>query len=180
MSKYTLAKKAYKINFNRIDEGYLASEQICYENSIGKAKSKLLRNIRYDDLKLKYSNDNINFLNIPVIRFKEADLYHFEDKIISIRAIKGILEERTRIKELDEILLNETIKYCYIKKRGSYYRPNSCGYTDYLAWAGVYSKEEAVSHAKSCDELVIIPISIENHNKVINETIADLTTRLLS
>lgn len=93
--------------------------------------------------------------------------------------IELILIERERIKELDNILNNDSIKYCYIKKRGEYYRPNSCGYTTYKFFAGVYTKEEAVSDAKSCNDLTIIPINVEEHNKYINTIISDLNTRLI-
>ena len=44
-----------------------------------------------------------------------------------------------------------------IKKRGYYYRPDSKGYTAKKEEAGLYSKEEAMSHLNHCDELTIEP-----------------------
>lgn len=177
MEKYTLVEKSYRIDFSKIDEGYLASDTICHADSLGKAKSKLLDEIKYDGWKLR-TGEEVSFVNIPVVRSKETDLYEFEGEKISIYKINEILNERERQLELDKMLSNESIKFCYIRK-GSYYMPNSCGYTQFRHKAGVYEKADAVSHARSCRELTIIPINIEEHNKAINEEINDLKTRLI-
>ena len=71
------------------------------------------------------------------------------------------------------------IKYCYIRK-GSYYKPNSCGYTDFKHRAGVYSKEEAVSSAKSCRDITLEIIDIQSHNEMLNIEIAELQNKLLA
>jgi len=76
---------------------------------------------------------------------------------------------------LDEILKDESIKFCYIyKTTGGYYRPNSCGYTGRLEDAGVYEKAEAVQDAKSCEHLRIIPIDVEKHNAHIQKRMKKL------
>ena len=82
------------------------------------------------------------------------------------------------IQKLDEISNNPNIKYCYIIK-GSYYRPNSCGYTSLKFEAGVYPKDEAVSHAKSVREIRLEWVYTWEHNKMINQKIAELQARLL-
>ena len=178
---YKLLKKAYEIDFSKINEGYLYSREICHADSINKAKSILLKrnNEQCLYLTLRCSDDDLTYLTIPVIRCNESDLYEFEGSNKSLYQIQKILNERERISFLDLILNNDSIKYCYIMKRGEYYRPDSCGYTSYKAHAGIYTKEDAVDHAKSCDELVIIPIDIEDHNKLIKNLVADLQTRLL-
>ena len=92
--------------------------------------------------------------------------------------IEEVLENRERIAKLDAILLDESVKYYYIKK-GSYYRPGSCGYTEFKYRAGVFTTEEAVSEARWCNEITIIPIDMDVHNKMIGDEIKDLQTRLL-
>lgn len=80
--------------------------------------------------------------------------------------------------ELNKIAKNKKVTHCYIKK-GSYYRPNSCGYTDFQSLAGVFTKEEAISEANHCNDVWIIPINNESHNKMIVQAIKELSTRLI-
>jgi len=80
--------------------------------------------------------------------------------------------------ELNRISKNKKIKFCYIRK-GPYYRPGAAGYTDYVTKAGVYTKEDAISHAMHCRELDLIPINIEEHNNQIMEAVEDLLTRYI-
>lgn len=176
----TLVKKAYDIDFDRIEEGYMFDSglYILYAENRNEAKSELLKEFAYSYLKLKWGGDEVTYLNIPVIRMKEFDKVMFEDKTVKRFEIDNILEERERLAKLDEILNRPDIKYCYIKK-GSYYRPNSCGYTSHKTQAGVYTKEEAVSSAKNVREISVIPIDIEEYNKLINDEINELKTRLI-
>lgn len=111
MKKYPLKQKAYKINFDRIDEGYLSCEQISWAESIGKARKELMKRIEYDGWKLRFTGDEISYINIPVIRDKEHDLYEFEGKNTSMNEIDKILEERERLLKLEEILNDNTIKF---------------------------------------------------------------------
>lgn len=170
--------KAYQIDLDRLDEGYLSDTIMCYANNVNEAKKKLLQEVKYDNWKLKYTDAELTYLNIPVIRRKSDDKILFEGKAVTEIEMNRILYKRERDLLLENILNDPNIKYCYIKK-GSYYRPNNCGYTDMKHRAGVYSKEEAVQSAKSCDELTIIPIDILEHNKMINNEISELSSRLL-
>lgn len=178
--KYELSKKAYEIDFSKIEEGYLydSSSFITYAENRNKAKSKLLKMAYCENICLIGEDEEVNYLTIPVIRCKEADKYVFEDREMTLLAIEDELRERKRISDLDEILNNENIKYCYIIKNG-YYRPNNCGYTDFKHRAGVYLKEEAVNSAKGCRDIRLETIDIEEHNQMINDEIKDLKTRLL-
>lgn len=176
----TLVQKAYGVDFDRIEEGYMFDSglYIRYAEDRNEAKYELLKEFTYSDLKLKWSGDELTYLNIPVIRMKDFDKVIFEDKTVKRFEIDNILEERERISKLDEILNRPDIKYCYIYK-GSFYRPNSCGYTSHKTQAGVYTKKEAVSSAKNVREISVIPIDIEEHNKLINNEINELKTRLI-
>ena len=158
---YPIVKKAYELDLDMFIEGYLSDNVICYADNINQAKSKLLKAIIHDNWYLRYSGDKLSYLNIPVKRRKLSDEVMFEGEVVIRGTIERTLEERQRIAKLDEILYNENIKYCYIIKGGYYYRPNSCGYTSLRYEAGVFPKDEAVSHAKSVRELRIEWVDIE-------------------
>lgn len=79
----------------------------------------------------------------------------------------------------EKILKDAAITHCYIRK-GSYYRPNWCGYTDFQHRAGVYTKEEAVNHANKCNEITVVPINAKEHNDLLNAEIQDIQSRLLA
>ncbi len=173
-----IVSKAYEINLDELDEGYLSDSIICYAENLNKAKVKLLKEIQYDNWILKKSGKELTYLNIPVKRIKSADKVIFEGKEIIRCSIDKLIEERERLAKLDEIANNPNIKYCYIIK-GSYYRPNWCGYTSLKFDAGVYPKDEAVGHAKSVREIRLEWVDVEEHNKMINEKIAELRRQLL-
>jgi len=176
--KYEIIKKAYKVDFDKIDEGYLACEHIATTNSRNEARKELFYVIRWDDWKLKYSDEDITYLNIPVIRAKEYDRVLFEDEEVIRCEIPRILDKRERTAKLNKILEDPNITHCYIRK-GRYYRPGSCGYTDFRTRAGVFTKEEAVNSGMRCDELSIIPIDIDEHNKILQEEINHIQSRII-
>jgi len=178
-TRYERKKKAYHIDLNKIDEGYLFCDESCFAENINKAKSILLK--RADDAGMQLNSlidSEITYLNIPVVRKKSSDVFLFESEEKTLAEIEMILIERNRQKDLNDILANPEIKYCYIKK-GIYYRPNYAGYTDYKKQAGVYPKKDAVSHARGVCEITIVPVDIIEHNAMINSEIANLKTRLL-
>lgn len=173
-----IVSKAYEIDFSKIEEGYLYSEKICYAKNRNEAKSILLKENKYEGICIKGTDDEVDYLSIPVIRCKNADKVVFDGKEIVRNQINELINERERIAKLDEIANNPNIKYCYIIK-GSYYRPNRCGYTSLRFEAGVYPKDEAVSHAKSVREIRLEWVDIEEHNKMINQKIEELQGQLL-
>lgn len=176
--KYRTVKKAYEINLGSIEEGYLYPQMITYADNINKAKVQLLKDSYCENICLEGEEEEVTYITIPVIRCKEADKLDFEGKEMSLCQIEDEIEERRRNYVLDEILNNKHIKYCYIIK-GGYYRPNYCGYTEYVHKAGVYDKEDAVRHAKGCKDIRLERIDIDEHNKAIEEEIKDLKTRIL-
>jgi hypothetical protein len=173
-----LCIKAYQIKFGKIYEGYLAEPVICYAKNRNEAKKILLSTVKYDGWTLNSSGEELTYLNIPVERLESADLIMFEGQAVTRSKISSIIEERERIAKLDAILANPDVEYCYIWK-GSYYRPNSCGYTSLRYEAGVYPKSEAVSEAKSVREIRLECIDIHDHNKMIREKISELQSRLI-
>lgn len=89
------------------------------------------------------------------------------------------MNEEERQKELDSILNNPDIQYCYILKRGLYYCDSWCGYSDYRTKAGVYTKQEAIDHARNIKEIFIVPINNAEHNTLISKEIEKLKARLI-
>ena len=73
---------------------------------------------------------------------------------------------------------DNSLMWFYVRK-GMYYKPNSCGYTDFQNKAGIYQKDEALSHARGCDDITIVPVNIEEHNKSISNEIKSLQSRLI-
>lgn len=178
--RYQIVKKCWKIDLDKIDEGFMYSGVSVHADSRNEAKTKLLHEIRYDEWKIRFTREEVNYINIPVIRSKAGDIVLFEGNEIKKWEVNHVLSERKRFVELDKILENPGVQFCYIMKRGSYYAPNSNGYTDYKFKAGVYTKEEAVQDAKSCNELRIIPINIEEHNSILNKMIKDIESRIIT
>lgn len=174
-----IVEKAWKINLDQLDGGYESSEIVCHAENINKAKAALLDKVKYDGWKLRYTGAELEYINMPVIRAAEYDLVIFEGEKVTLNKVAEIKAKRERLAHLDGILNNESIKYCYIRK-GSYYGPNCCGYTQYKFQAGVYTKEDAVSQAKSVSELYLEPINIEEHNEMIKVKIADLSSRIIA
>jgi hypothetical protein len=178
LSEGFIISKSYEIDLDKLAEGFLSDSIICYAENLNKAKTKLLRMVKYDYWVLKYSGEVLTYLNIPVKRRKSSDKVIFEGKEVVRSSINELISERERIDKLDEILNNPNIKYCYIIK-GGYYRPNSCGYTSLRFEAGVYPKDEAVTHAKSVREIRLEYVDINEHNEMINQKIKELQGRLL-
>lgn len=179
MKNLQLIKRSYKIDLTRINDSYLSdSYYSCVADSLNQARSILYDKARGGGLELK-SGDKLSLVNLPVVRNPVGDLYLFEGRCLSFSEISDVLFEKTRISELDSLLNNDSVSYCYIKKGSYYYRENSCGYTSNKLYAGVYIKQEAINIVKSCTSLTLIPIDIERHNSMIDAAIEDLKTRLI-
>ena len=171
-------KKAYEIDLSRIEEGYLYDNIVVHAENANKAKALLLNETKYENIRLRYLDKELTYLNIPVIRRNESDIIMFEGKEVLKCEIEDILKERERLAKLEEIENNPNITHCYIVK-GSYYKPNSCGYTSHKHEAGVYEKADAISHAKFCRDIRLECCYIDEHNRMINDKIAELSSRLI-
>lgn len=170
--------KAYTINLDKIEEGYLYDMEIVHADTRGKAKREMLKKIRHDNYQLR-NGDELNFVNIPLIRNKKFDKILFEGEWITIQEKIGIEKARIRARLMEAILSDENTTHCYIKKNGEYYRDDHCGYTSFKFRAGVYSKEEAVGCGKLCSDLDILRINKTEHNEMITKEIESLKNRLL-
>lgn len=172
-----LLNKSWKIDLDRIDEGYLYSDMTVVAKDRNEAKNLLLNEFRYE---IKIDNKDATYLTIPVVRNENGDLFEFEGTARTLFQIEEIKKERLRTTYLDSILSDPKITHCYIKKRGDYYRPDCCGYTQWISRAGVYTKEKAVREAKFCDIVSAVPIDVEEHNALIKQEIEELQTRIIN
>ncbi len=82
--------------------------------------------------------------------------------------------------ELTCLSKNKSITHCYIRKDGYYYKPSSRGYTDRIEGAGVYEKQEAISHAEHCKDISLVPIDVNQHNESIKKEVYDLLSRIIT
>lgn len=180
MKNLKIIKKAYRINWDLISEGYLSSNPIVYAERRNEARKYLLFIVDCDEWKLLHTDEPLNYLNIPVRRSPNDDIVEFEGHEVVKNQIDEILFKRLRQKQLDDIMNDNNVTHCYISKSGSYYRPNSAGYTNHKYEAGVYPKKEAVKSARTCYELLIIPLCTSNHNQMIRDKIQELKLKLIT
>lgn len=171
-------KKAYKVSLEKIEDGYLYSEQIVFAETRGKAK--LL--FGFDKYVLA-NGDECTLLNIPIRRSKDDDIYLVDGIEKSKRMVDYDLEKQKRKAKFDQLLKHNPNGKAYIMKGEIYWRPNSRGYTDHQRFAGVYDLKEAVDICKSSDigrfERPVL-IDKKEHNENINKMIKDLKTRLIA
>lgn len=86
----------------------------------------------------------------------------------------------SRDKKLDKLLSLPEETKAYIIKGGYYYRPESCGYTEYRSEAGVYSIKEAVDSVRKSSlkcGMKVMPIDVEEHNKMLMDKIKEYKSR---
>ena len=172
-------KKAYELVLDNLDEGYLSDTIYCYADNHNQARYKLLHMVRYDNWKLKYSGKELNYWNIPVRRSPDNDIYWCNGNEVTKSDYDKILKQFDRENELNRILNDESITHYYIRKGGYYYRPDSAGYTEYQINAGIYLRDEAVRAAKSCSDLILVPVNPEEHNAKLYAEIVDLYSRFI-
>jgi hypothetical protein len=172
---FIIEKKGYKIDLYRVQDTYLWSERQCQADSVNEAKKLLLDTIRYDNMKLN-NGDEVTYLNIPVVRAKGVDIVKYNGEKKERWRVESDISEEERVLQLEDLCSKH--EFFYISK-GNYYCPDACGYTARREFAGVYESKEAFSHAKNCREITLIPINIEEHNNMLEKTIADLSSRVL-
>ncbi len=175
--KENSSKKAWAVDLSRIEEGYMYADEIVYADKRSEARKKLLA--LYYGASLRGSTDELTYLTIPVVRQKNLDLIEYKGEFYTQGEIERIERTRERNEKLEAILADTSVEFCYIRKGGYYYRPMNSGYTEYIRDAGVYTKADAVQSARRCGELTPIPITVEEHNKLINEEIQKLKEKLL-
>ncbi|MCP9763819.1 hypothetical protein [Lacihabitans soyangensis] len=174
--KLEIVEKAYRIDLERVEDSYVWSEKVVHAETVNAAKRKLLELVRYEDMKTR-DGVEVCYLNIPVVRDNGADLVIFEGEKVARWLALDRISRKERAMEISELCL--THRFFYILKRGCFFRPNNCGYTDHKEFAGVYTADEARRHALSCEEITLVPIVIEEHNELLNKMIEGLKGRVI-
>lgn len=170
-----IIEKAWKVNLNLVEEPYWYDHLVYHAETKGKAKIKALIDL---DSGNHINGEQIDFLNMPLVRSKEDDRVKYNGIIMYRYDVERHRRSEERRKELDSLLELDT-EYYYIGKRGLFYKPDCCGYTDFQWRAGVYKKEFAVSHAKACEEIILTPVNIDEHNELIHSQIEFLQGNLI-
>ncbi|PAC27845.1 hypothetical protein [Flectobacillus sp. BAB-3569] len=174
-----IVEKAYRIIPRRLEQPYLVDDIYCWASNKNKAKSKLYKETKNWQLKLRFTFDYLTYFNIPTERFYEMDRVIFNNKVVVRSTINALIERDKRNEKIQEILQNDEITHCYIRKGGYYYRDNARGYTELIYEAGVYPKAEAVKLARPSDEIYLIPIINSEHDKMIQDKIEEIAKRCI-
>lgn len=66
------------VNFDKFDEGFLASGCFFAAETKGKAKKELLSKVLFDGWVLKETGEEPTFLNLPIDRAYWQDIYDFD------------------------------------------------------------------------------------------------------
>jgi len=176
-----LLQKAFVINSEKLSEPWFCPDEVYYGESIGKVKLKALNDL--EGLTDRYLQEHFTFLNCPVKRAPKLDKYLVDGVVKTLASIEYDLKVKERNDTLDKIISENPDGMAYIMKGGYYYRPNNCGYTEFISVAGIYPVKDAARSVKSCslgDNMRMILINKDEHNAMINERIADLQSRLIA
>lgn len=179
MEKLKLIERCWELDLDKVNEGFLFDNIICHVETRNQAKVKLLEEAVWRGAVSNRTDEDFTYLDIPIKRYKLGDKFLFEDRPMTKWEIEQVLKRRQEDTEFDKLLADPTIEYCYIIKRGLYYGPNSCGYTAIRERAGVYTIEYGVSSAKSCRELRLKVIDIDEHNKYLREASEDILDKII-
>lgn len=176
-------KKAYRINENHMSDcfRYFCDASFIAYGTEGQAKSQIVSHYQSEET---LDGEELNMMNVRVLRAKEYDKYEFRGKEETKEKIDYILEKEERDSKLDNILKeNPNAKaFVYSGIRGGYWGENHCGYHSDKFKAGVYTLKEAVAIVKSSclsrNESVemIDPIT---HNKEVLDKIEKLKSYLV-
>lgn len=71
-------------------------------------------------------------------------------------------------------------KHFFLMKDGYFYRPNSQGYTENIYDAGVYSKEEVLSHISHTSKVRAIPVDVKEYNKGLLDLLIKTANKVLN
>ena len=176
-----LQSKAFTINNRNFREPYFAPDVTVYADTASKAKSKILSKIKYDECKDIYG-EIINFITLRVMRAKSADKYLVDGQLKTLHDIEYDRKVKEKNERLDLLVAQNPNAKAFIKKGGSYYCSNYCGYTERKTEAGIYSIEDAVKSAKGCslgDYMDVVILDPIEHNKMINDKINELKSKLI-
>ncbi len=161
-------EKAWAINPTNFREPHFAPDNVYYSETQGKAKNKILSEIRYDDFE-DYHGEKIGFLNLKIKRAPKADRYLVDGVMKTLYQIEYDERVRQKNEAIDKLVFENPKAKAYIKKGCKYYMAGFCGYTEILTNAGVYTIQEAAHSVKRSDLndfMHVVMIKNQEHNKI--------------
>jgi hypothetical protein len=179
MKKLKIIEKAYRLNLDKIDDGFLCTERWCTAPNANIARGKLYADVKYEDMLMRFTVEPVTYFNLPVERYFERDTVLYKGENVIRHQVDYLIKRDLHQENLTALAKNKNVTHCYIKKHGSYYRDNARGYTTDITEAGIYTKVEAIKHANHCLDLILIPINIEEHNAKLLKHIATYQAKLL-
>lgn len=172
--------KAWIINKSNIYEPWFVTDEPFYGKNRNEARTDALAEI--GDQVIDKSDRPITLLTIRMIRAKHFDKILVDGVYKTKAQIEYAAREKAFKENLNKILADSPDGWAYVRKGGSYYRPDSRGYTEYIHKAGIYSVKQAVAEVRGCameDCMSVIVIDPAEHNAMINKEIEGLQSRLI-
>ena len=178
-----LKEKAWSLNAAACSEPWHVDDGfVVYASTRNKARSIMVKQCLSEGFTDVGGND-FTYKNVPISRCNRFDKYLYRGEVLTLVRIQERQATEKHYAEADKLVVDNPNGFAYIKKGGYYYGPNHCGYTERLTDAGVYDIKEAARCVKGCglrDHMFVIPIKIEEHNKMIEEKIAELKSKLIN
>ncbi len=177
-----LQQKAWAINTVNFDQPWHVPDGPYYAETKGKAKQKVLADLRYDNF-VDHNGKQIDFLNLKVYRAKLADKYLVDGQQKTLGEIEYDERRKQKVVQISKLVADNPNAMAYIRKGCKYYRPGHAGYTEILTSAGVYPIAEAARTVLACsldDMMMLEVIDNSEHNKMIRDAMEDLKSRLIN
>lgn len=185
MDKLKPHLKAYQIkwlpsNNEAVVMGWMP--QIVVAESEKLARKEALNLLRENQIDSDHFGNEFTYISLNLKRFPECDKFMVGNKVMSRDDIDYEKKKNDRDAEFRQLLSDNPGGWAYIRKGGSYYRPNSCGYTEFKPYAGVYPLKDAV---KECIGMSLaeymrpILIDVTEHNEMMNKHIEELKSRII-
>jgi len=188
MDEMKPSKRAYQVNIINLDcsnesiaRGYVYEP--FYAENEKDARKKALKFLSHDcGIEEDYLQNPLTYITVKVKRYPIDDLIFVDGRLRTREQIKSDNERKERDDSFRKMLADNPWAMAFIRKGGYYYRPGNCGYTEFESEAGVYTIDQAVRECLGMslsDYMRPVLIDVTKHNKMINDKIESLKTRLL-
>tara|TARA_R100000951_G_scaffold113781_1_gene116542 strand:+ start:539 stop:1087 length:549 start_codon:yes stop_codon:yes gene_type:complete len=141
-----IIKKAWSLQLDQIEEGYMCSEETVYAETRGKAKSEMMKtDAQY--LELAFDKEEITFLNVPIFRDKDNDIVKVKGQEMHRSSALFYLEQLEKRNKIELHSSNEFHRQHtreYVGNAIGFWALNGRGYTIDPEKAHVYTKEEVL------------------------------------
>jgi hypothetical protein len=187
MNKIKPDKKAYQVNTVNLDYGHESVArgyvyETFYAANEKEARIKALKQLDNYGVDDDICDNPLTYITVKVKRFPSDDLFMVDGVLKTKLRIEADQRREERDAGFRKLLDDHPNGYDLIRKRGYFYRTNSCGYTESRTEAGVYTLTRAVNECVGMgDSEYMRPelIDIAEHNKIILSKIDELKNRLI-